>query len=76
MDLVTSGESELGKLIRTRDWTGSPLGPVEQWSASLRTVLDLVLAARQPMFISWGQSRILLYNDAYSVLLGERHPAA
>ncbi len=28
------------------------------------------------MFVAWGADRILLYNDAYAVLLGDRHPSA
>jgi PAS domain S-box-containing protein len=35
-----------------------------------------MLAAQQPMFVAWGEQRILLYNDAYAPLLGERHPSA
>ena len=35
-----------------------------------------MLSSGQPMFVAWGPERILLYNDAYSEMLGARHPAA
>ncbi|MFD1279666.1 response regulator [Methylobacterium goesingense] len=35
-----------------------------------------MLNSGQPMFIAWGPERILLYNDGYSEMLGQRHPAA
>ncbi|WP_262027886.1 hypothetical protein [Microvirga sp. Mcv34] len=35
-----------------------------------------MLASSQPMFLIWGAERILLYNDSYIHILGQRHPAA
>ena len=66
----------LGALIRSHDWSASPLGGAAGWPVALRTMLELILDARQPMFIAWGTDRILLYNDAYSAMLGAKHPSA
>ncbi len=62
--------------IRAGDWAASPLGPLAGWPPSLRTLADLMLAARHPMFIAWGPDRTLLYNDGYALMLGRKHPVA
>jgi PAS domain S-box-containing protein len=66
----------LGALMLAHDWSNSPLGQPGQWPSSLRSVVSLMLGSDFPMFLIWGDARILLYNDAYSVLLGKKHPAA
>lgn len=70
-----TGGGEMGSLMRAHDWSTSPLGEPETWPQPLRTVASLMLAAGQPMFVAWGPLRILLYNDAYALLLADRHPA-
>ena len=67
---------EVGRLIRHKDWRGTALGAPDGWPASLRTVVNLVLHAKFPMFIAWGAARSFLYNDAYAEILGARHPQA
>ncbi|MBZ6078227.1 PAS domain S-box protein [Microvirga puerhi] len=71
-----AGGGEMGALMRTYDWSTSPLGPPETWSLSLRTLVAVMLGSRQPMFIAWGPDRIMLYNDGYASMCGQRHPAA
>ena len=46
------------------------------WPQPLTTLVRVMLNSGQPMFIAWGPKRILLYNDAYSAMLGTRHPSA
>jgi signal transduction histidine kinase/CheY-like chemotaxis protein len=58
------------------DWSTTPLGIPSGWPHSLKSILDLILSSGKPMFIVWGSSRSLLYNDAYSALLGQKHPRA
>jgi PAS domain S-box-containing protein len=65
----------MGELIRTHDWSATPLGPVEGWPQSLRTTVDLVLASGFPMVARWGPELIQIYNDGYRVIMGEKHPA-
>jgi PAS domain S-box-containing protein len=62
--------------IAAYPWESSPLGPQEAWPAALRTLVDLMLASNQPMFIAWGEQRTLLYNDGYVEIIGSKHPAA
>ena len=40
-DFLT-GRGELGELMRTLDWSTTPLGVPERWPQSLRTAVDIV----------------------------------
>jgi PAS domain S-box-containing protein len=70
------GGGELADLIRSRDWSRTPLGPRESWPESLRTAVGMAVATRFPMALLWGRELILLYNDAYRTIAGGKHPAA
>ena len=67
---------EMGERVRAHGWHRTALGPMTGWPASLLMLVDIVLDARQPMHIAWGPERTLIYNDAYGVVLGSRHPEA
>ena len=56
------------------DWSQTSFGPVEQWPQSLRTAASMVLGSTLPMFLGWGPDFLLLYNDGYAEILGDRHP--
>ncbi|MEG4805537.1 MULTISPECIES: PAS domain S-box protein [unclassified Microcoleus] len=71
-----AGGGQMSALIRSRDWSQTPLGAVEKWSQSLKTAIGIVLGSRYPMFVWWGHQMINLYNDAYIPVLGQRHPEA
>ena len=58
------------------DWASTPLGPVESWSPTLRGAVDLMLHSKFPMTLLWGQEFVLVYNDAYAPMIGDKHPAA
>ena len=40
------GGSEMAKLIRSTDWSDTPLGPVAGWPQSLRTTVSLCLGSQ------------------------------
>ncbi|WP_165954522.1 PAS domain S-box protein [Sphingomonas sp. AAP5] len=63
-------------LIAKCDWSSSPLGHPSTWPSSLRSVVDLLLGSKLPMFVAWGPDLGFLYNDAYAQVLGGKHPAA
>lgn len=67
---------DMARLIRERDWTGHPFGPLEVWPQSLRSALGICLNAAYPTAIYWGPNLRLLYNDAWAPIPGPRHPAA
>ncbi|WP_296905336.1 ATP-binding protein [Polaromonas sp.] len=56
------------------DWSATPLGPVEGWPQSLRTTVSICLASDLPICIIWGPGLVQLYNDAYRVICGNKHP--
>ena len=58
------------------DWAATSLGPVSSWAPSLRGTLSLALATRFPVTLLWGPDLVLLYNEAYVPLIGDKHPAA
>ncbi|AWK07455.1 PAS domain-containing sensor histidine kinase [Flavobacterium crocinum] len=67
----------MGELTRAKDWSKTPIGPVEFWPQSLRTTLGILLNSKFPMFLFWGPDHICFYNDAYRPSLGNdgKHPA-
>lgn len=71
-----SAECETAALMRSLDWASGPLGPPHRWPQSLKTLVEVMLAAKQPMFIAWGAERTLLYNDGYMEILASKHPSA
>jgi PAS domain S-box-containing protein len=74
--LFLAGGGDMGERVRAYDWRAGPLGSSSVWPQSLRTAVDLVLHARQPMFLAWGPELTLIYNDPYAVVLGTKHPRA
>ncbi len=72
-----AGGGEVGDLMRRKDWSQSPLGPVDAWPQSLKTVVRILLTSRYAMWVGWGPELTFLYNDTYArVTLGKKHPWA
>lgn len=69
-----ASRSEAAELIRTRDWSQTPLGPLDTWPVLLRTLTDVVLRSPVSMALAWGEDRILIYNDGYAQVCGNKHP--
>ncbi|MEP6487601.1 ATP-binding protein [Microcoleus vaginatus] len=76
VEQIFAGNSEMAMLMRSHNWSQTPLGAVETWPQSLRTIVPLVLNSRFPMVIWWGKELVLLYNDAWQPILGTKHPKA
>jgi len=70
------GTGEMADLVRAYDWSTTPLGPIESWSKELVTIVNLTLCSPSPTRTMWGPEFILIYNDAYRVIPGPRHPGA
>jgi PAS domain S-box-containing protein len=71
-----AGQSALARRMRQYDWSRSPLGTSPQWPPSLRSALGICLGSSFPIAIYWGPHLALLYNDAWSPILGSKHPWA
>ncbi|MES2497616.1 MAG: PAS domain-containing protein [Pseudomonadota bacterium] len=68
--------SSVAAEIAAKDWTGTPLGPIEGWPVSLRTTLATMLACPTAMYLAWGPELLSFYNDAYVPILGYRADTA
>ena len=68
--------SEMARRVREFDWSATPIGPRENWSASLNVTAELVLASGFPMAVRWGPDLVSIYNDAYCAILADKHPNA
>ncbi len=67
----------MAELTRAFAWAKTPLGPVETWSDTLVTTVNLLLASRHPMFLWWGPDLIQFYNDGYRPSIrADKHPSA
>jgi signal transduction histidine kinase len=63
----------MARLIATHDWSGS-LGVLADWPESLKTAVGLLIHSPVPIVLLWGEDGVMIYNDAYSVFAGGRHP--
>jgi hypothetical protein len=70
------GGGEMGALIRAKDWSATPIGPVDSWSSALRMMVRFLLANRFPLLLWWGPDYVSIYNDPYRPVLGNKHPMA
>lgn len=68
------GGGETGAMIRAFDWASTDLGPLQGWPQSLRTATGLLLLSPVPIVLLWGEKGYMIYNDAYSLFAGGRHP--
>lgn len=71
-----AGGGEMGELIRSMDWSKTPLGPLSDWPQSLRTSVSLCLSSTFPILVCWGPDDIQIYNDAYRPICGDLHPSS
>lgn len=65
---------EMGRLMREKDWNNTDVGTPDTWPQSLRTSVNLLLNSQFPMFVWWGKNLVTLYNDAYRIIAGDKHP--
>ena len=73
---AAEGAGETRNLLQSTDWSATSLGPITNWSPVLRMMVQGCLASSFPIVIHWGPERVALYNDAFGVLIGGKHPAA
>src|SRR5665213_2228981 len=71
------GGGEMGELIRSIDWSLTPIGHPALWPSALKIAAGILLSSPFPMYIAWGEEYIQLYNDGYRPILGKtKHPQA
>ena len=68
--------SEIGILIKQRDWGKHPLGDLSGWPKVLIHHLNTMLNSESPMCLFWGEELFCFYNNAFRPSLGAtgKHP--
>lgn len=74
--LFLSQGGEMGQRIREFDWSRTSLKTIDTWPQSLQSALSICLNSNFPIAIYWGRELVLLYNDAWSPIPGNKHPWA
>jgi PAS domain S-box-containing protein len=75
-DAFLANGGDAGARTLAQDWGAHPLGPMQDWPASLRMSLGIVLGSSFPSFIAWGEELFIFHNDAYTPMLGNKAAAA
>ena len=70
------GPGEVPAMCRAIDWAATPLGPVDLWPAALRSAVRTCLESPFPINLWCGDELVLIYNEAYTAVLGSKHPAS
>ena len=65
---------ETSRLILSFPWESTSLGPIGDWTTVLKTTVALIIATPAPIVTLWGEDGYMIYNDAYRVFAGGRHP--
>ena len=62
------------QFARSIDWASTSLGPIEDWPGELRSMCNLIMASPHPAAMYWGPDLVAIYNEAYILLAGRKHP--
>lgn len=74
-----SGSSETDahlRLVQNVNWAATSIGAIDDWPPELLLLFHLIILDPQPRILILGPDHLLLYNEAYAKMVGERHPAA
>jgi len=64
-----------GSAAFAHDWSSTPLGPASEWPQPLKTAANIALGSNIPMMVAWGPDLLVVHNDSYGEILGDRRPA-
>ncbi|WP_295851586.1 PAS domain S-box protein [uncultured Xylophilus sp.] len=68
------GGGQMAALIAEYDWSTTALGPIRDWPGHVRTATAMMLRSEVPVVMLWYAPGVMVYNDAYAVFAGARHP--
>ncbi len=69
-----TGGGQMGGLIAAYDWSRTAVGPLQEWPAHMKHATAFMLRSAVPIVMLWKEPGVMVYNDAYSVFAGNRHP--
>ena len=64
-------QGEWGSVVAAHDWSSTPLGPILEWPAELRTAVSICVGASIPMTLWWGPDLVVIPNLASVDVFGE-----
>ena len=70
------GTGEMAERVRAFSWKSTAIGPISEWTETLLGAVNIMLSASHPILLLCGPELILVYNDAFSPILTNRHPNA
>ncbi|ESZ97238.1 putative histidine kinase M3YPp [Sclerotinia borealis F-4128] len=56
------------------DWASTELGSIESWPLELRRMCNFLMSDPRPAAMFWGQGRVMMYNESYKLVTGQKHP--
>jgi two-component sensor histidine kinase len=62
----------MGRIVADFDWSGTALGPIENWPISLKTIVEVTLNSKFPQAVIWGPDLTTIHNDAFLPILGKK----
>ncbi|KAH8813261.1 hypothetical protein F5884DRAFT_671834 [Xylogone sp. PMI_703] len=72
--LPLGGMSRHVQFSQSVDWGATPLGPIADWNYDLRAVYNLIMRSPHPAAMYWGDELTVIYNEAYILIAGHKHP--
>lgn len=72
----SSGLSPHIQLVQNFRWDLTPIGTMSTWPDSLRQLVLAIMSNSEPRVVMWGEERRMIYNEASSLLFGQKHPSA
>ncbi len=68
------GGGKVSTIIADFDWSATSLGAMQTWPQSVKSTVGLILQSPVPIVTLWHEKGYMIYNDAYAVFAGARHP--
>ncbi|ORY86726.1 hypothetical protein BCR35DRAFT_302457 [Leucosporidium creatinivorum] len=72
LDIIS--RTPTGRLIAAHAWENTSLGGIRYWTPELRSMVMISLASPFRSSLWWGEDSVLIYNDEYARMLGQKHP--
>lgn len=67
-------QGSMADLVARFPWSRTELGPIDAWPSAIKTTIAMILRSPVPIVSLWGEAGVMIYNDAYSLFAGQRHP--
>jgi PAS domain S-box-containing protein len=65
---------KIAERILAFNWETTSLGSIDSWPQSLKSAVNIALQTPVPVVLLWNEDGVMIYNDAYSIFAGQRHP--